>query len=615
MKPVAKNVEGVLFGLFACVAVTLLTLPAVTVRHDVEAAWAGQSGKKIAVHMAPKPAGDPDGIDAHIVAYFAKAKKTIHGAFYEIREQKFVDALVAARKRKVDVKLLVDNTSYFFRNEDGTLAPRKLNPFVQQLVDAGIEVREDLGRSALMHNKFCVVDGRYVWSGSVNLTDTYATNCNNGVELESLKLSKIYAREFDKKFTKQLFGRNAPSYVSEQSCNVDGVDCEVLFAPEDDPMSRILVLLNSAKKSIHFMQFAFTHQEVTTILLAKFKAGIEVGGIFDHRLYRSTGPYGDFSTLTRAGVPVQLYQGSGLFHHKVFIVDAGTPHGIVITGSQNSSARGNNQNDENVLVMHDQLISNYYLEEYNRRHTESTVVGADAVYDKDPLAGSTLPAMDIMVTSNGVTPRRIKVEYPARWPLDPSQQVGISVWRNGRNVSKQVGVSFYSKGFFINKPGMTPSGPDSLLELHFRNILVPAIPGVYNLYISVADAATPDDFHPCRIQPTINVLPADGGSSTNLSPGPSAPATSERDQSRTISDPAANLDALENDVAVDLSAGKLDTANRFVEQLEALARANADEAKALAGRARTLRRALLAIETDSPLYAPSRELLKRLEGR
>ena len=615
MKPVAKNFDGVLIALVACVAVALLMLPAITVHHDAEAAWAGLSGKKIAVHMAPKPAGDPDGIDLHLVEYFAKAKKTIHGAFYEIREQKFVDALVAARKRKVDVKLLVDNTSYFFRNEDGTLAPRKLNVFVQQLVDAGIEVREDLGRSALMHNKFCVVDNRFVWSGSVNLTDTYATNCNNGVELESLKLSKIYEREFDKKFTQQLFGRNAPSYVSEQSCNVDGVDCEVLFAPEDDPMSRILVLLNSAKKSIHFMQFAFTHKEVTTILLAKFKAGVEVGGIFDHRLYRSTGPYGDFSTLTRAGVPVQLYQGSGLFHHKVFIVDAGTPHAIVITGSQNSSARGNTQNDENVLVMHDQQIAGFYLDEYNRRHTESTRVGADAVYDKDPVAGSTLPAMDVMVTSNGVEAKRIKVEYPARWPLDPSQQVGISVWRNGRNVSKQVGVSFYAKGFFINKPGMTPSGPDSVLELHFRNILVPAIPGVYNLYISVADPSAPDEFHPCRIQPTINVLPADGAAPPEPPPGLTAPGEGEQDLSRTISDSAADLDAMENDIALELSAGKLDAASRFVDRLDALALTDASSAKALSSRARSVRRALLSLEPASPVYEPSRKLLKRLEGR
>ncbi|MBI4872947.1 MAG: hypothetical protein HY814_15445 [Candidatus Riflebacteria bacterium] len=321
---------------------------------------------KLAVHFAPKPAGDPDGIDTHLVNFFGKAKKTLHGAFFEIREQKFVDALIAAKKRKVEVKILTDNASFYLRVGEDSLDKTKHNAFVQQLLDAGIEVKDDEDRSALMHNKFCIIDGRYVWSGSVNLTDTFATNCNNGVELESPKMAVVYEREFEKKFAKRLFGKKAPSYAEQQKVTVEGVEMEVLFAPEDDPMSRMLVLLNSAKKSVHFMQFAFTDESVTTILLTKFKAGVKVGGIFDHRLYRSTGPYGDFSTLTRDGVPVQLYNGPGLFHHKVFIIDAGTPHAIVITGSQNASSNGNDNNDENVLIMHVESISELYMYENNR---------------------------------------------------------------------------------------------------------------------------------------------------------------------------------------------------------------------------------------------------------
>src|SRR5579859_1742694 len=72
----------------------------------------------IGVHFAPKPAGDPDGVDTHIVNFFNKAQKTLHGCFYELREQKFIDALIAAEKRGVDVKLLTDNTSFFLKKED-----------------------------------------------------------------------------------------------------------------------------------------------------------------------------------------------------------------------------------------------------------------------------------------------------------------------------------------------------------------------------------------------------------------------------------------------------------------------------------------------------------------
>ncbi|MBI4867103.1 MAG: phosphatidylserine/phosphatidylglycerophosphate/cardiolipin synthase family protein [Candidatus Wallbacteria bacterium] len=588
-------------------------------------ARAEQTSEHIAVHFAPKPAGDPDGIDAHIVNFFAKAKKTIHGAFYELREQKFADALIAAKKRGVEVKLLFDNTTYWLKKEDGSLDNRRKNAFIQQLLDVGIEVRQDKNRSALMHNKFCVVDGRHVWSGSVNLTDTYATNANNAVAIESPKLAAIYEREFDKKFVKQLFGKKAPSYAEQQKVTVDGVELEVLYAPEDDPMSRILVLLNGAKKSVHFMQFAFTESQVTTILMAKFKAGVKVGGIFDHRLYRSTGPYGDFSTLTRAGVPVQLYSGPGLFHHKAFVIDAGTPRATVITGSQNASAHGNDNNDENVLVLHDQKIADLYLAEYNRFVKESSEVSAEAIYDKDPIADTHIPKAHIMFTSNGVDVKRIKVEYPARWPLDPKERTNISVWRLGRNVTSKVGLEFYGKGFYVNNPEMTPSGPNSVLEVHFRNMKVSAIPGVYNLYISVSQGGAANDFKPIRQHPTIVVKPAAGQNAAHMldtiteeakrSAAGIQDGGGDRDAKRRIADEAGSaFEALKEDVAEDISSGKLTSAERFVVYLEALPKQGKKLVGKATGKARDIRRALRGVETDSPMFAQSQALLQRLEA-
>ncbi len=584
---------------------------------------AAEVTSKVSVHFAPKPAGDPDGIDTHIVNFFGKATKTLHGAFFEIREQKFVDALVAAAKRGVEVKILTDNASYFFKNEDGTLAARKLNLFIQQLVDAGVQVKRDQNRAALMHNKFCIIDGRYVWSGSVNLTDTYATNCNNGVEMESPEMAVIYEREFDKKFKKQLFGKRAPSYADQQKAKVDGIPMETWFAPEDDPMSRILVLLNGAKKSVHFMQFAFTDEGVTTILLTKFKAGVEVGGIFDRRLYRSTGPYGDFSTLTQAGVPVQLYAGKGLFHHKVFIIDAGTPHAVVITGSQNASSNGNNNNDENVLIMHDQRIGDLYMAEYDRVHTESSEVECQAVYDQDPLAGSIIPEARLMFSSNGVKVKRVKIEYPARWPLEADARSRITIWRRGRNVGSSVGQEFYGKGFYLNTPEMTPTGPNSILEVHFTNMRVSEIPGVYNMYVSVSQDNAPDDFKPIRQHPTINVLPAKGDVSKHalqlklheathavvlLKPDQEQP----RDAQLQVAQPDAKVDGLNEDLASQVEAGNLDAASTIVEFCEEAAR-QGKKAAAVTGL-RDLKRALKGVDADAAHHSQAQALLKRLES-
>jgi len=49
-------------------------------------------------------------------------------------------------------------------------------------------------------------------------------------------------------------------------------------------------------------------------------------------------------------------------HNKVFIIDNKT----TITGSYNPTSAGTNKNDENMLVIHDEKISDQFLEEFKR---------------------------------------------------------------------------------------------------------------------------------------------------------------------------------------------------------------------------------------------------------
>jgi len=63
---------------------------------------------------------------------------------------------------------------------------------------------------------------------------------------------------------------------------VDGIPIEVWYQPRDkDSEPRLLELLGGAKKSIHFMQFAFYHPKVTELLIAKHNTGVEVAGAVD----------------------------------------------------------------------------------------------------------------------------------------------------------------------------------------------------------------------------------------------------------------------------------------------------------------------------------------------
>ncbi len=60
-------------------------------------------------------------------------------------------------------------------------------------------------------------------------------------------------------------------------------------------------------------------------------------------------------------------------HHKYGTVDAAIWQSdpITITGSQNWSNAGENDNDENTLIIHDGYIANQYMQEFKKRYNEA----------------------------------------------------------------------------------------------------------------------------------------------------------------------------------------------------------------------------------------------------
>ena len=72
------------------------------------------------------------------------------------------------------------------RTQDGearmpAMPPPRIAALFAMLQSAGIEVKDDLGRSAFMHNKFWIFDGQVVWTGSTNITKNGIYDQNNNV--------------------------------------------------------------------------------------------------------------------------------------------------------------------------------------------------------------------------------------------------------------------------------------------------------------------------------------------------------------------------------------------------------------------------------------------------
>ncbi|MBW7877052.1 MAG: DUF1669 domain-containing protein [Candidatus Cloacimonetes bacterium] len=469
----------------------------------------GFSASKIELHFGPGDGSEPT-LDQHFISFVEKAKKTLDGAFFEFRLDSIVDALIRAHNRGVKLRLVTDDGNYYLRDHaTGIVDREKMNPFAQRILDAGIDLKQDNDRSGLMHNKFAIVDGQWVWTGSYNLTDSCSLkNENNAIWLKNAELAKVFTTEFEEMFVDNQFGVRSPSQLENQTVMHGDIKIEVLFGPEDNPMGKVEEYLRNATESIYFMEFAMTHNDLGEVMVQKHHQGLKVRGIFDRMLYRSTGPYAEFSRLTAAGVPVVVYDSPhrGKMHHKVFIIDAEGSEPKVAIGSGNASANGNKGNDENVVIIHDKAIAKRYLREFRSLFGKVSRVMATFHNFKNLKPGTRVPRLTLIVSSNGVATQKLKIQFPPRWPMH-DESVGLKIYRlrKGRQYETTAKEDFRvtQRDIQLHSADLTKDGESSVVIIKVTNALVPEIPGGYNLYI---EAKAPNTgFYPLTSQPVVYV--------------------------------------------------------------------------------------------------------------
>jgi phosphatidylserine/phosphatidylglycerophosphate/cardiolipin synthase-like enzyme len=299
----------------------------------------------------PQNPDDPSyhtgGIDARLVEKIDKAKQTIDIAAFQINLETVADALIRAHERGVKVRIVTD-TDYV--EEDVVVKMKK----------AGIPVVDDQ-REAFMHNKFVVIDKSFVVTGSWNLTDncTYRNN-NNALFITSTDLAADYTTEFEEMFVDKQFGGKSPANTPHPVVTVDGIRIEVYYAPEDDVFSHVLPVVESGKKSIYFLAFSFTYDDLRKAIVDKQKAGLVIQGVVEDRNADGTGS--SYPDLRRAKVDVLKDGNPYNLHDKVIIVD----ESIVITGSFNFSNSAQDSNDENLLIIYSPQLAAQYLAEFQK---------------------------------------------------------------------------------------------------------------------------------------------------------------------------------------------------------------------------------------------------------
>ena len=289
-----------------------------------------------------------EGLDTFIAQTIAQAEVSVDIAVFELDSEPIVEALIGLEEQGIPVRVVVD-TDYI---EESSIRRLRRN---------GISVVED-DRSAFMHNKFTVIDERYVWVGSMNYmpNDVYCNN-NNLVWFDSPELAANYTAEMNEMYEDRSFGPRSEVNTPAEQLNLYGVSVENYFAPETKVAPLIGELINQAESEILFMAFSFTHEDIGEAMLERADAGVTVQGVFE-----TTGSNQDFSyytIMTEENLPtVQIAQdgNSRVMHHKVIILDRQT----VIFGSFNFTGNANDSNDENVVVIHDATFASYFVDEF-----------------------------------------------------------------------------------------------------------------------------------------------------------------------------------------------------------------------------------------------------------
>lgn len=135
------------------------------------------------------PTADTVSAEDLVLQTIAQARHSILVAAYAFNSWRVAQALIEARGRHCDVRLLIDANAADIR-------PRTA---LRLMLDAGIPVRVSRQYSS-MHHKFMVLDGRHLQTGSFNYTHAAATkNAENVLLLREMpELAATYAREWQR---------------------------------------------------------------------------------------------------------------------------------------------------------------------------------------------------------------------------------------------------------------------------------------------------------------------------------------------------------------------------------------------------------------------------------
>ena len=156
-------------------------------------------------------------ITNNIIPLIKNSKKYIYVPAFTITHDEFAKELINAKKRGVDVKIIIDATNVYSKKSK-----------VKELRGAGVPLKVE-NYAGKLHSKSIIIDDKYIVAGSMNFTNSGENkNDENVLIVEDMTLSKFYKGFFEylwKKIPERYLQHSvrAEGKYSIGSCS-DGID-------------------------------------------------------------------------------------------------------------------------------------------------------------------------------------------------------------------------------------------------------------------------------------------------------------------------------------------------------------------------------------------------------
>lgn len=137
---------------------------------------------------------------------------------------------------------------------------------------------------------------------------------------------------------------------------------QVYFSPQGGCQQAIIEEIGKARKTLDIAMFSFTNRELGNAAIAARNRGVEVRVVLDES--QAANKYSKKNYFLNKGIPIRLTRGlgRGIMHHKFAVIDGQ----VILTGSFNWTANAEENNFENLLVIHSPVLAMKYADEFQK---------------------------------------------------------------------------------------------------------------------------------------------------------------------------------------------------------------------------------------------------------